>query len=115
MLISLIVEENPIYVTLLSFTEYVRSMNMVDCQNTKNIQYIQSIQNITDNKYNMAMTEKAFTNYMQGWECPKCGRVYSPYTHMCPYCGPKHSHETVTTDLPYVPLEQQKSPQMICS
>lgn len=23
----------------------------------------------------------------QGWICPKCGRVYSPYTQMCPYCG----------------------------
>lgn len=21
-----------------------------------------------------------------GWICPKCGRVYSPLTHMCPYC-----------------------------
>ena len=22
----------------------------------------------------------------QGWICPKCGRVFSPYTMMCPYC-----------------------------
>lgn len=22
----------------------------------------------------------------QGWICPKCGRVYSPFTAMCPYC-----------------------------
>lgn len=21
-----------------------------------------------------------------GWICPKCGRVYSPFTHMCYYC-----------------------------
>lgn len=23
----------------------------------------------------------------KGWECPKCGRVYSPTTSMCRYCG----------------------------
>lgn len=23
----------------------------------------------------------------KGWECPKCGRVYSPSTSMCHYCG----------------------------
>jgi len=23
----------------------------------------------------------------QGWTCPKCGRVYSPTTPMCFYCG----------------------------
>lgn len=24
----------------------------------------------------------------QGWICPKCGRVYSPFTQMCLYCKP---------------------------
>ena len=26
-------------------------------------------------------------NAPQGWVCPKCGRVYSPSTPMCWYCG----------------------------
>lgn len=30
---------------------------------------------------------------LHGWVCPKCGRVYSPFTSMCPYCG----NETTTT------------------
>lgn len=29
----------------------------------------------------------------QGWECPKCGRVYSPTVPMCLYCG---GEQTVT-------------------
>lgn len=24
----------------------------------------------------------------QGWECPKCGRIYSPSMVMCSYCVP---------------------------
>lgn len=41
----------------------------------------------------------------QGWECPKCGRVYSPDTPMCWYCGDE-SKSTVTTtntklDIPF--------------
>lgn len=26
----------------------------------------------------------------QGWICPKCGRVYSPFTQMCLYCKPNN-------------------------
>lgn len=25
---------------------------------------------------------------LQGWECPKCGRVYAPSVAMCWYCPP---------------------------
>lgn len=33
----------------------------------------------------------------QGWQCPICGRVYSPTTTMCFYCG----NETQTTSTVY--------------
>lgn len=26
---------------------------------------------------------------LPGWQCPNCGRCYSPSTQMCNYCGPK--------------------------
>lgn len=36
---------------------------------------------ISSNDYNSSPT------YVCGWVCPKCGRVYSPSTTMCLYCG----------------------------
>ena len=32
----------------------------------------------------------------QGWQCPICGRVYSPFTPMCYYCGGEQKIETST-------------------
>lgn len=36
-------------------------------------------------------------NYQYGWVCPKCGRVYSPTTSSCLFCGPGVSY-TVTAN-----------------
>ena len=33
----------------------------------------------------------------QGWECPKCGRVYSPTTPMCFHCVPVNGMTISTT------------------
>ena len=42
--------------------------------------------------------EEAFGCAMQGWQCPICKRVYSPFTHMCYHCGGVDSHTTTTTN-----------------
>lgn len=31
----------------------------------------------------------------QGWQCPTCKRVYSPFTPMCLYCG---NTDVITTN-----------------
>lgn len=33
-----------------------------------------------------------------GWVCPKCGRVYSPSTPMCSYCGNEEIKIAATTN-----------------
>ena len=41
----------------------------------------------------------------QGWVCPKCGRVYSPTTPMCYYCGGEQTSTVSTgtgTGTPYI-------------
>lgn len=40
----------------------------------------------------------------QGWECPKCGRVYAPWMDQCTTCNNKNTHswsQTITTRDPY--------------
>lgn len=49
----------------------------------------------------------------QGWVCPKCGRVYSPMTPMCFYCGGEQA-STISTGtgksyINYVHTEPQKT------
>lgn len=42
----------------------------------------------------------------QGWQCPICGRVYSPTTPMCYYCG----GESVTTTSSTFPITTKGEP-----
>lgn len=42
---------------------------------------------LKDTLMNVPSNEDLFIQ--KGWECPKCGRVYSPITPMCLYCGNK--------------------------
>lgn len=37
-------------------------------------------------------------NYQYGWVCPKCGRVYSPTTSSCPFCGPGVAYSITATN-----------------
>ena len=38
----------------------------------------------------------------QGWQCPLCGRVYSPTTMMCLYCGNREESVTTAYTIDYV-------------
>lgn len=40
---------------------------------------------------------QTLTTHMQGWECPKCGCVYSPSISKCFTCGPQTLTTTKTT------------------
>lgn len=45
----------------------------------------------------------------QGWQCPICHRVYSPYTPMCYYCGGEQKTTTYTTSTENVEKAKMKS------
>ena len=38
---------------------------------------------------------------MKGWQCPSCGRCYSPFVVMCPYCYKQLSTGSGTSWISY--------------
>ena len=44
----------------------------------------------------------------QGWQCPICGRVYSPSTPMCYYCSRKTETTTTSTAIPQTDTKNNK-------
>lgn len=51
--------------------------------------------------------EKQLFNAIQGWQCPICKRVYSPFVHMCMYCGNKEVGTTTLPNTGGLPQEQK--------
>ena len=48
----------------------------------------------------------------QGWECPKCKRIYSPATMMCIHCVPNPISPTTSgTSWEYTDTNPQPKPQ----
>lgn len=45
--------------------------------------------------------------YQQGWVCPKCGGVMSPYQYYCINCQPKCVHVTSTGIIPTTSTENK--------
>lgn len=53
--------------------------------------------------------EKQLFNAMQGWQCPICKRVYSPFVHMCTYCGNKEVETTILPNTKRLDQELEKN------
>lgn len=51
--------------------------------------------------------ENQLFSAMQGWQCPICKRVYSPFTHMCTYCGKKEVKTTTSANTEELLSEQK--------
>ena len=70
---------------------------------------LENMKEITDLISNLVKEESSAVNSIlpqdnlfvnMGWQCPICKRVYSPFTHMCMYCG---NREVETITLPKLP------------
>lgn len=53
--------------------------------------------------------EKELFSAMQGWQCPICKRVYSPFVQMCLYCGKKETQVTTLPNTGGLPQEQSSA------
>ena len=57
-----------------------------------------------------------FNFAQQGWQCPICKRVYSPFTTMCYYCGGEcRTTATTSTKISTDWVEHQKEPSSFTS
>lgn len=52
-------------------------------------------------------------SFQKGWECPKCGRTYSPTTPMCFFCPYKYQEKNPDWPVhaPTGPTIRMESPQ----
>jgi len=51
--------------------------------------------------------EKPTTLVWKGWQCPICGRVYSPTAMMCLYCGNEKDSVSPTYTIDWLHREER--------
>lgn len=86
----------------------IQVMNVMDADGSSVWEEIQNFSN-TPKQYNLDELEfidlpqgtqlqqkSVLFGASQGWQCPICGRVYSPTTPMCFYCSGKGETRTTT-------------------
>lgn len=86
----------------------IQVMNVMDAGGSSVWEEIQNFSN-TPKQYNLDELEfidlpkdtqlqqkSVLFGASKGWQCPICGRVYSPTTPMCFYCGGKVETRTTT-------------------
>ena len=74
-----------------------------DCNNSTSKRCAKHTPQVTATNFSFG----GFSLMSRGWECPKCGRVFSPTTSMCFYCpAPPAVYTTNTLSLGDVDTEQ---------
>ena len=82
--------------------EYIKSKRREDypggqlCYTVSEETALEAVRMAREEKDNSAIQNTGIFG-QQGWICPKCGRVYSPFTSMCSFCSNRRTNNDNNT------------------